>query len=162
MIRQSREFLASRTILERKILLALAWCLAIGLYCWLVLSGTQARKPLQDDVLRLREQAARLEQQAADYLQLQSQPAITASGGDMLTLVQQQVASAGLAPALLRIEPQGDDQVVVQLGALAFVQWVQWLADLETQKIRVTSCQLQALATPGQVSVTATLARPAS
>jgi len=73
-------------------------------------------------------------------------------------LVQSQ-AGAGLARALVRIDALDNDQVVVVFGAVAFADWLNWVAGLKAQHVRLAACRIEALSTPGLVSVTATLVR---
>jgi type II secretory pathway component PulM len=42
---------------------------------------------------------------------------------------------------------------------VSFADWLAWLATLQSQQVRVEAARVEALATPGMVSVTATLTR---
>ena len=44
-------------------------------------------------------------------------------------------------------------------GAVAFADWLNWVASLTSQQVRLDACRIEALSTPGLVSVTATLVR---
>jgi general secretion pathway protein M len=44
-------------------------------------------------------------------------------------------------------------------GAVAFADWLDWIAGLESQQVRLEAGRIEALSTPGLVSVTATLVR---
>jgi type II secretory pathway component PulM len=61
---------------------------------------------------------------------------------------------------LLRIDAQNADQVQVVFGSVAFADWLAWVATLQAQRIRLDTGRIEALSTPGLVSVTATLTRP--
>jgi type II secretory pathway component PulM len=124
-----------------------------------VQSAGQARVQLRTSVTTLREQAARLDQQALEYSRLRVAPAATASPTDLRTLVQARVGDAGLTRALVRIDAPDADQVVVVFGAVAFVDWLNWIAGLKSQHVRLDACRIEALSTAGLVSVTATLVR---
>lgn len=150
----------SRSPRERAIIAALAVLLGVVLYAWLVQSAGRARVQLHMSVAALRAQASRLDQQALELGRLRAAPAATVSSTDLRTLVQARVGAAGLARALLRIDAPDADHVVVVFGALAFADWLDWIAGLQAQQIRLETCRIEALATPGLVSVTATLARP--
>jgi general secretion pathway protein M len=150
----------SRAPRERAINSALAVVLAAALYVGLVQSAGRARTQLRTSVTTLRAQAARLEQQAAELERLRAAPAISASQTDLRTLVQAQAGAAGLSRALVRIDAQDADQVVVVFGAVAFADWLNWIAGLKSQHVRLDACRIEALSTPGLVSVTATLVRP--
>ena len=157
---QLRKAWESRAPRERVIIAALAAILGTVLYVWLVQSAWQARMQLRTSVTSLRAQAARLDQQALEYGRLRVAPAATVSPTDLRTLVQAGVDAAGLARALVRIDAPDADQVVVVFGAVAFADWLAWIDGLQAQQIRLDACRIEALATPGLVSVTATLARP--
>ena len=49
--------------------------------------------------------------------------------------------------------------MVVVFGAVAFADWLNWIAALKSQHVRLDACRIEALSTPGLVSVTATLIR---
>ena len=149
----------SRAPRERAIIAALAVILGAALYVWLVQSAERARVPLRTSVTTLRAQAARLDQQALEYGHLRATPAATASPTDLRTLVQARVADAGLSRALVRLDAPDADQVVVVFGAVAFADLLNWIAGLKSQHVRLDACRIEALSTPGLVSVTATLVR---
>ena len=156
---QLRKAWESRAPRERVIIAALAAILGTVLYVWLVQSAWQARMQLRTSVTSLRAQAARLDQQALEYGRLRVAPAATVSPTDLRTLVQAGVDAAGLARALVRIDAPDADQVVVVFGAVAFADWLNWIAGLKSQHVRIDACRIEALSTPGLVSVTATLVR---
>jgi general secretion pathway protein M len=156
---QLRKAWESRAPRERAIIAVLAVMLGAALYVWLVQSAGQARAQLRTGVTTLRAQAARLEQQAAEIERLRAAPAISASQTDLRTLVQAQADAAGLSRALARIDAPDADHVVVVFGAVAFADWLNWIAGLKSQQVRLDACRIQALSTPGLVSVTATLVR---
>jgi len=149
----------SRAPRERAFVAVLAVLLGVALYAWLLQSATRARAQLRTSVAMLQTQATGVEQQAAEFERLRAAPAIAASKTDLRTLVQAQAGAAGLARALGRIDAQNADQVVVAFGAVAFADWLGWIAGLQAQHIRLEACRIEALATPGLVSVTATLVR---
>lgn len=154
-----RRLWESRAPRERAIIAALAVMLGAVLYVWLVQSAGQARVQLHTSVTTLRAQAARLEQQAAELERLRATPATPASQTDLRTLVQAQAGAAGLSRALVKIDAPDANQVVVVFGAVAFADWLNWVASLKSQQVRLDTCRIEALSTPGMVSVTATLLR---
>ena len=149
----------SRAPRERAVIVALAALLGVVLYVWLVQSAGQARVQLRTSVTTLRAQAVRLDQQALEYGRLRVAPAAAVSPTDLRTLVQAGVGDAGLARALVRIDAPDADQVVVVFGAVAFADWLNWIAGLKSQHVRLDACRIEALSTLGLVSVTATLVR---
>ena len=156
---QLRKAWESRAPRERAVIVALAALLGVVLYGWLVQSAGQARVQLRTSVTTLRAQAVRLDQQALEYGRLRVAPAAAVSPTDLRTLVQAGVGDAGLARALVRIDAPDADQVVVVFGAVAFADWLNWIAGLKSQHVRLDACRIEALSTLGLVSVTATLVR---
>ena len=149
----------SRSPRERAVIAALAVLLGVALYVWLVQSAGRASAQLHTSVTTLRAQAARLDQQALEYVRLRAAPAATASPTDLRTLVQAQAGAAGLSRALVRIDAPDADHVVAVFGAVAFADWLNWIAGLKAQQVRLDAGRIEALSTPGLVSVTATLVR---
>jgi len=156
---QVRKAWESRSPRERAIIAALAVLLGVALYVWLVQSAGQARAQLRASVTTLRAQAASLDQQAFEYVRLRAAPAATASPTDLRTLVQAQAGAAGLSRALVRIDAPDANQVKVDFRALPFADWLAWVASLQAQQVRLDTCRIEALSTPGLVSVTASLVR---
>ena len=149
----------SRAPRERAIIAALAVILGAVLYVWLVQSAGRARAQLRTSVMTLRAQAARLDRQALEYGRLRAAPAPTASHTDLRTLVQARVDAAGLSRALVRIDALDANQVKVVFGALPFADWLAWVASLQALQVRLDACRIEALSTPGLVSVSATFTR---
>lgn len=150
----------SRSPRERVIITVLAALVGVLLYVALVLLAERATTSLKPRVVALRGQAARLEQQAMAIESLRAAPAISVSQTDLRALVQAQTDSAGLAHAVVSINAAGVNQVVVVFGAVPFADWLRWVAALQVQHVRLDTCRIEALSTPGLVSVTATLVRP--
>ena len=156
---QLRKFWESRAPRERMVVAALAVVLGAALYLWLLQSSDRARGQLKITVTTLRAQAARLEQQAAEYERLRAAPPVTVSSTDLRTLVQAQAGAAGLSRALQRIDAPDTNQVKVVLGAVAFADWLNWVVSLQAQQVRLDTCRIEAMSTAGLVSVTATFVR---
>lgn len=155
-----RESWHTRSPRERTVIVVAACILVIALYLLLVVSAERARGPLHDNVTLLRMQAARMDQQALDYSHLQAMPSATVSTTDLRSLMREQIDSAGLAGSLIRIDALDANQVVVVFGAVAFADWLDWIDALKSQHVRLDACRIEALSSPGMVSVTATLVRP--
>ena len=73
--------------------------------------------------------------------------------------MQGRIGDAGLAHALVRINALNADQVEEVFGAVAFADWIKWIAGLKSQHIRLDACRIEALSAAGLVSVTVTLVR---
>ena len=154
-----RRLWQARAPRERMVIAVLAAVLGVALYLWLLHSADRARGQLRASVATLRTQAALLEQQAAEYQRLQAMPAPAASATDLRALVQARADAARLSGALTRIDAPDADQVRLTFGAVSFADWLEWVAALQAQQLRLESARVEALSAPGVVSVTATLSR---
>jgi general secretion pathway protein M len=152
-------FWNARTATERSMVMAGLAIVAIAIYALLVHSAGQARARLMSSITTLETQAAQLERQAAEYERLRTLPAAPLSQTDARAIVEAQASSSGLSATLSRLQARDADHVQVTFGAVAFSDWLNWVSALQAQKIRVESCRIEALSTPGLVSVTAVLAR---
>lgn len=159
---QLRKIWESRAPRERTIIAISALALGVVLYIWLVQLGWNDYIRLRASVAALRVQTGRLETQAIELERLRAAPPIPASQSDLLTLVQAQTGASGLAGALVKIDAPDANQVVVVFGAVAFADWLNWVASLKSQQVRLDTCRIQALSTPGMISVTASLMRARS
>ncbi|HXF16533.1 MAG TPA: type II secretion system protein M [Burkholderiales bacterium] len=149
----------SRSPRERTIIAAAGVVLGIFIYVALVQTATRARIQLRSSVLSLRAQANSLEQQAVELERVRAAPPLLASQTDLRTLVQSEAAAAGLSRSLVSIDALDANQVAVVFGAVAFADWHNWIVALNLQQVRVDACRIEAMSTPGLVSITATLAR---
>ena len=95
-----------------------------------------------------------------NFLKLLSAAGATSSLSAWPMLVQAQAGSAELSRALVSAEAVDANLVKVVFGAVAFADWLEWVAGLEAQHIHLDACRIEALAAPGMVSIAATLARP--
>lgn len=146
---------------ERAVIAALLLAIACALVISVGLAVQRSRAVLRaDTVPELRERAMQLEQQAAEYERLRAAPKVTPSQSDLRALLQAQAGAAGLTRALQSLDAVDADHAKVVFGAVAFSDWLNWVVSLEAQQVRVESCRIEALSTPGIVSVTSTLARP--
>lgn len=156
---QLRKVWESRAPRDRTIIVILTVIVGAVLYWWLVQSGGYAHTQLRASVMKLRAQATRLEQQAGELERLRATPVPPASQTDLRTLVQAQAGAAGLSRELVKIDAPDANQVIVVFGAVAFADWLNWIASLKSQQIRLDTCKIEALSTPGMIGVTATLLR---
>lgn len=149
----------SRSPRDRKIFILLTALVVIVLYGWLVQSGGREYTRLRASVATLRVQAAVLQQQAAELERLRAIPPKAASTTELRTLIQGQADAAGFPRETVKIDAVDANQVVVVFGAIGIADWLNWVNRLQTQQVRLASCRIQALSTPGTVSITATLLR---
>lgn len=152
----------SRAPQERAIIAVLGLLLGAILYVWFMHAAAISRVQLHTSVATLRAQAARLDQQALEYGRLRAAPATTASSTDLRTLLQTRIGEAGLSRALVRIDATEANRVNVVFGAVPFAEWLAWVASLQAQQVRLDACRIEALSTPGLVSVTGTFTRAKS
>jgi general secretion pathway protein M len=154
-----RKLWESRSPRDRVMIAVLAAVVGAALYLSLVQLAYRARTQLGSSVSVLRAQALRLDSDANELARARAVPAAPASQTDLRTQVQAQAGAAGLARALLRIDARDAHQVQVVFGSVAFADWLAWVATLQAQHIRLDTCRIEALTTPGLVSITATFAR---
>jgi len=154
-----RKIWQSRAPRERMVIALLAAVLVAASYLWLLHSADRARGQLRTSVATLRTQAVLLDQQAAEHERLRASAPPPASTTDLRTVVQARIDAALLSSALTRIDAPDTDHVKVAFGAVAFADWLAWLAALQAQQVRLETARVEALAAPGMVSATATLTR---
>jgi len=142
-------------------MVALAAVLGAAAYFALMYSADRARVRLRASVATLRTQAVLLDQQAAEHERLRASPAIPASPADLRALVKARIDAAHLSGVLARIEAPDAEHVNVAFGAVSFADWLGWIAALQAEQVRLEAARVEALASPGMVSATATLTRPA-
>ena len=154
------QYWLARAPRERVLIAVSAALLVGGLSLWLVQAVDRSRAELLTSVPALRARADLLERQAVEFERLRAAPAVTVSQGDLRALVQAQAGAAGLSRAVVSAEAADANLVKVVFGAVAFADWLEWVAGLEAQHIHLDACRIEALAAPGMVSIAATLARP--
>ena len=137
----------------------LAVAIIVLLYLGLLSAAGSARTRLASSVSTLAAQAHRLERDADELQRLRTQAQTTAAQGDLRKLVEAQAGAAGLSRALQKIDGIDAYQLKVVFGAVAFSDWLGFVAGLEAQHVRLDACRIEALTTPGLVSVSATLLR---
>jgi len=157
-----RDLWQARAPRERLVIAVLAAFLAVLLYVGFVQSASLARIQLEKSVSRLRAEAVLLNRSADEIVRLRALPAAIqpAPVPDLRALMQLRVDAAGFGGSLRSIEPLDAGQVRVTFGAVSFVDWLAWVEALQAQQVRLDTTRVEALATPGMVSVTATFARP--
>ena len=154
------QYWLARAPRERVLIAVSAALLVGGLSLWLVHAVDRSRAELLTSVPALRARADLLERQTVEFERLRAAPAMTVSQGDLCALLQAQAGSAELSRALVSAEAVDANLVKVVFGAVAFADWLEWVAGLEAQHIHLDACRIEALAAPGMVSIAATLSRP--
>lgn len=154
-----RKLWESRSPRDRAVIVALALVVGAALYLALAQTAYRARAQLGSSLSVLRAQALRLDADANELARARAAPPPPAAQSDLRTQVQAQAGAAGLARALLRADARDADQVQVVFGSVSFADWLAWVATLQAQRIRLDTVRIEALTTPGLVSITATFVR---
>ncbi len=149
----------SRSPRDRLLIAILAAVIAAVLYLWLIQSAQRARTQLNGSLSVLRAQAIRLDLNATELERVRAMPVPPTAQTDLRTLIQARADAAGLARALVRIDAPEANQVQVVFGAVAFAEWLAWVASLQAERVRLDTSRIEALSTPGLVGVTATFTR---
>lgn len=159
MMARLRKLWESRSPRDRVIIAVLAAVVGAMLYVFVVVSAYRARAQLGGSVAALREQALHLDADAHELERARAAPRAPAAQSDLRSQVQAQAGASGIASAVLRIDARDADHVQVVFGSVPFAHWLSWVASLQAQRIRLDTSRIEALKTPGLVSVTATFAR---
>ena len=154
-----RKVWESRSPRDRMLIAVLAAVIAVVLYLWLIQSAQRARTQLGGSLSVLRAQAIRLDLDATELERVRALPVPPTAQTDLRTLIQARADAAGLARALVRIDAPEANQVQVVFGAVAFAEWLAWVASLQAERVRLDTSRIEALSTPGTVGVTATFTR---
>jgi general secretion pathway protein M len=154
---QLRTLWLSRSPSQRRVIIGLAAVLGMALYAWLLISGGSLRAQTQVSVGILRAQSATLEQQAHDLKRLQALPQPPISRVDLGEQIRVRADEAGVGHALVIVAAPDAKRMVVAFAAVAFPDWLDWVAALNVQQVSLAACRIDALPTPGMVKVTATL-----
>ena len=154
-----RKLWESRSPRDRVVIAILAAVVGAVLYLWLVQSAYQARTQLGSSVSVLRAQALRLDRDATELARVRAAQIPPVAQTDLRTQLQAQAAAAGLVGALTRIDAAEANQAQVVFGSVPFADWLAWVATLQTQHIPLIIARIEALSTPGLVSITATFTR---
>jgi general secretion pathway protein M len=156
---QLRKLWESRSPRDRVIIAALAVIVCIMLYLSLVVSAYRARAQLGRSVSALRAQALRMNADANELARARAAPPPPATQSDLRAQVQAQAGASGISSVLQRIDARDANHVDVAFGSVSFSDWLAWVASLQAQRIRLETSRIEALSTPGLVSITATFAR---
>ncbi len=153
-------FWAERSLRERTVLAgAGALVLATVLYALLWDPGLEARKRLSATLPRLRAQVEDMRLQKKEVELLRRTPGITSPNADLRALLRASVERSPLQRSVERIEWRTNDRVLVAASAVEFDQWLDWVRALQRELgVRLDSCEISALAQPGQVRVEAVFA----
>ena len=119
----------------------------------------QDRTMLRANLPQLRANAEQMHLNAAEVIQLKAHPseALIPIGG-IREAVEQSAASYNLQDGISQISDNGGGRISIAMTAVSFDSWVRWLAHMQAQyRIRLATCQIEALSQPGMVKVQAVL-----
>lgn len=142
---------------EQKTISRGAWILVpLLMYGLLWRPAHEALPKLQTALPQLRAQADQMQALAGQAQSLRQQAQLAVLDSDALKIAVEKSATSANLPLL--VVPGEQNSVRISADNVAFAQWLQWQATLEsTQHIRVSSVMLVASPEPGMVKVQATL-----
>ena len=163
MLQTARTFWTQINSRERLVIVGGALLLLIVIvyfYLWQPLS--QERLRLRASLPQLKLSAAQMRANVDEVTRLKANlNQAPQSAQSLRTLLEQSAAAYKLRDNLSQINTEGDNRIRLRLGSVPFDDWIQWLAQLQTQyRIRLESCRVEGLPQPGMVKVDAVLIGP--
>lgn len=145
---------------RRLVGLAAAVLLAALVYVWIWEPLAEAREAERERIAQQQALLNWLESVApmAERLRENSRASRDLGGRSLLGLADETARAAGLAGAVARIEPTGDDEVRVWLEGADFVSVMGWLEEFSRSRpVQVEQLQVDRAGDDGQVNVRVTL-----
>jgi len=153
---------------ERRTLTLGGIALAVILFYFMIwLPGHQGAAMLEQQVTEARRLKSWMQQASAEARALgaAAAPAPTPGGNGgqgLFALADQSARQAGLANAIRRVEPSGNNRVRVNLEQASFDDMIRWLATLKTRHgVEVDNITVRAANAAGRVNVQLMLEGPA-
>lgn len=146
---------------ERRLLvLAAFFVIGYGFIALLIEPAWQSRAALSQELPRLRDQLAQVEQLSQEAQRL-SQAAGQREGADAIRLrLERSIEQAGLKPHLGRLD-MGDTLVELAFQGVSHAQWLSWLETvLRESRLRVVDVSLVRDPQPGRVAARLVLEMP--
>ena len=161
MLQTARTFWTQINSRERLVIVGGALLLLIVIvyfYLWQPLS--QERLRLRARLPQLKLSATQMRANVDEVMRLKANlNQAPQSAQSLRTLLEQSAAAYKLRDNLSQINTEGDNRIRLSLGSVPFDDWIQWLAQLQTQyRMRLESCRVEGLAQPGIVKIQAVLA----
>jgi general secretion pathway protein M len=133
--------------------------IAIAVYVAVAMAVDRDRRAIATRVSILTAQAAAVDSHAAEIERLRSAPQPVQSRDDLRSVLEIEARASGVARMPVKIVARSADEAEVAVAAAPFADWLAWVAALQRQQVRVETCRIEALATPGLVNATATFVR---
>ena len=115
--------------------------------------------PIKRDLVKLqkavpenRSKLALMRAQAQQVANMRGQAPRTSASGNLLSTLEQSANAKGLRQAITRMEPEGNDGARLHFDEVSFNSLASWLAELQTQGVRVDTATVQRRPQPGMVS----------
>lgn len=126
-------------------------------YLWQPLS--QERLRLRASLPQLKLSAAQMRANVDEVMRLKANlNQAPQSAQSLHTMLEQSAAAYKLRESMSQLNTEGDNRIRLSMASVPFDDWIQWLAQLQTQyRIRLESCRVEGLAQPGMVKVEAVL-----
>lgn len=85
-------------------------------------------------------------------------PSAILPNGDIRGVIETSAAAFKLRESLEHTNVEGNERISIAMTQISFDSWVRWLGHLQQQyRIRLESCQVEALPQPGLVNIKAAL-----
>jgi len=121
----------------------------------IILPMHQSLKKMNANLPALRQQLSVMGMQAIEAKRLRAQPTSTASGASLLSNLEKSVNRNGIKPNVQNLTPRDDHTASLQVTGINYSKLVQWLAQLDTQRVaRLSEVEMRKTDTPGLVDAT--------
>ena len=129
-------------------------------YLWQPLS--QERLRLRASLPQLKLSAAQMRANVDEVMRLKANlNQAPQSAQSLRTVLEQSATAFKLRENLSQLNIEGENRIRLSMTSVPFDDWIQWLAQLQTQhRIRLESCRVAGLPAPGMVKVDAVLIGP--
>ena len=125
-------------------------------YVWQPL--VRDRQKLRTSLPQLRLNAEQVRLNAAEVVKLKALPAPALMPSGIRGVVETSAAFFKLRESLGQVNVEGDERISISMTKASFDSWIRWLGHLQEQyRIRLESCQVEALPQPGLVNIKAVL-----
>lgn len=126
-------------------------------YVWQPL--VRDRQKLRANLPQLRLNAEQVRLNAAEVNKLKALPASAElPNGGIRGVVETSATAFKLRESLGQVIVEGNERISISMTIVSFDSWVRWIGNLQEQyRLRLESCQVEALPQPGLVNIKAVL-----